>query len=1117
MKRINQLFISTLAATFFATCISSCVDDELVKIGNVVEGEPVTMSINLSFVPQKDVVVTKADNSLSGISDLTLFIYSGNGTFQQVLSTEDGLTFDNSVSTEYSGTDDAPGGRVRGKVTFETTSGTKQLLAVANMELNPIWSELRQEAMNGTLSFDELKAEVMNMSTSQYANGSMSRPISITGTGMVMTGWNTGVVFSPSGTISNYGERGVDSERVVIRLDRSLARITFNIPAAPANAKRTFTPTSYRIYNIPIKTYLTNTNYQSGPAKDGEFVNTETANIGTASGEGAGTYSFTFYMPENIYEKVENVTDYKQRDTWKNGSPNATTSPETKEWEKAPQTSTFVVISGTYVGTGTDDDGTSHNYTGNVSYTVHLGDFSNDQWGDYSVKRNWSYTYNMSVLGVDNIVVEVEAKGDDDKIQQGAEGNIFDYTGTTYSYALDAHYEQVFLEYDLTAIANSLDNGLEGQDLDDAIANNLILVIQSEAMDYTQSEDNAHPYSVQNKRGTLRPYKIYADAVRGLEGTAATSAAADAKTAVLAGAGTGAAPTKGFDYKWIEFWPQKDANTLAAYPGVSTWSKAKLTGLKNQEVYGGNPSGDTSRLKDVYDIIVGMGKAVKKIYQASNYMPTDPNFVTNDNPNSDGICIVKSGSSYVARFTAFVNEYFYYEHPLTGSGITSWDVFVNKIPREMIIAMSTKRSPDGNSSLSRVYSYISQVSMETFYNSRKGEIDAFGIETYNETPNYLFGSPTISGTLSPTDGWENQNNLLASNNNWSKYISYANNGWTNTVTSDRSNHKLVDNAYATKAAYSACMSRNRDLNGNGKIDENEIRWYLPSANEYVRIGVGSNALSNAAQLYTGNKDAMKFSGYPEDYIEDGALYYTSSAAYARLYWAVERGSYGQDGDWAAPSQAKPIRCIRALPAEKNDHDISTVHVASEPTYEDVTEGNGIITLKFADRLVDGLYRDPVLGSGDDLKIHDEDDEANRFSKGIFVAQKYQDNTNYRLGDLIGYKGTATGTGVTFNGTKLNPCSTYEEGGYKTGWRVPNQVELSAMLAAGYAKIGETVCCTQFSNLNVRFGFAIGYDSGSGNYILMCPGENNSTFQWAALTSGRRVRCVRDVPNGYFDN
>lgn len=245
--------------------------------------------------------------------------------------------------------------------------------------------------------------------------------------------------------------------------------------------------------------------------------------------------------------------------------------------------------------------------------------------------------------------------------------------------------------------------------------------------------------------------------------------------------------------------------------------------MANQDFYAGadgktnHGNGDPQNLKDVYDIIVAMGKAVKSIYN-------DGTITTG--MNDDGIIITNAGTTdepkYVARFTAFVNEYYYLRHPLTGAKITMWSVLVNKIPREMIIAMSTQTSTDGNSSYSKIHSYISQLSMETFYNDRVASLNAFGIETYNETPlTFYFGTPKSSANLSTDDGCENQKILIGAslNPDWTDYI-HTNNGWIKSVGTDHKTHKLDGvngtNAYVEDNVYSACMSRNRDLNGNGK-------------------------------------------------------------------------------------------------------------------------------------------------------------------------------------------------------------------------------------------------------------------------------------------------------------
>lgn len=1096
-----------------------CMDDDLAKNnGDVVEGVPITVTMKLAGTPAADVTVdTRAsDNDLSTLSNLTIYVFDGNGTYQQTVSTLDGFESLEIIKGP-TGTSD-----VTYEVKFETTSGTKKLLAVGN-STSSVWSEANNINVS-TMNFEELKKHLANLNIPLNQDGEFSRPATITSDGqMMITGKNEGIQFDTNGTVVNWGE---SENNIAVKMKRIMAHVTFNITQPDdESAQGTFTPTSYKVYNVPTKACLVNMDDDNtiitGDGAVG-FNHFASMTINPAIND---VYSFDFYMPENIYDENSEVNSYQARDVWTKN----TEMLLGKKWSNAPQTSTFVVISGTYSGNSTvDDNGTEnsgdHAVTGDVQYTIHLGDFSDltGNNGNYSVARNVSYTYNVSVEGVNKIVVEALTNREE---QPGAEGQIFTYDGSTYSYELDAHYEQLFLEYNLSSIASAVtqklgtyNSTIEDAEIDKAIADNLILVIQSEAMDYTYDGDN---YTVQNKRGTLRPYQIYADAVQNKQDPT------EAKNNVWKGSGSGINPTGGFDYQWIEFWPQTSGTELAAYPGVSEWSRASsLTDEVKSSVYG-TLSENASRLKDVYDVIVAMGKAVKDIYKVGTVSTT-----TDDTPNADGICIVKDGDNYVARFTAFVNEYYYYEHPLTHAAVTSWDVFVNKIPREMIIAMSSKISTDGNSSYSQVYSYITQRSMETFYNSRATAINGFGIETYNETPltkngiNFTFGKNIKSG-LSDTDGRSNQIDLIDGNDKWEYYISTANNGWFNSTNTNHKKHKLSIDAYSNdqsqRGAYAACLSRNRDLNGDGTIDESEVRWFLPSVNEYLRIGIGSSALSNAAQLYIGNKASLDndiwYTGENQtgdknyvtaNNLADGTLFYTSSIDDHRTYWAVEKGSYGEDQkDWTANNNPKPIRCIRVLP--KN---ITSVDTESDATYERIyNDPSGLTTLKFKDRLVDRLYRNGVYTSL--LSRHNEDGEPNFYSEGIFVASKnvkqtnwWGDETNtdatFSLSEIIGYDSNGNMS------SRTNPCANYGEGSYGkgSGWRVPNLVELMAMNAEGLVDVN-TTCCTAFSRQKVRYGFFI-----NEKKMISCPGSKGS----GDLTSASyKIRCVRDVPAGYFGN
>ena len=1099
---------------------ASCAKDDLGVPTNS-EGHPVRVTLNMGMGKSTDIVVTRADNSYSDLGNLYLFVYGSDGKYQQMLST---TATDDSNNRITVGTRSENDNGVTYPITINTTSGTKNLLAVANTSAvadeGGFWSSMASiatDAAAGNLSFEQLKAAVISLRKDLYERTEMLPIQIVSSTQMLISGVNEGVVFGTNGNITKYGQLD-GTNNVVVKMDRAMARITFNIAQTVEEAKGTFVPSSYRVYNIPTESVLTNTN-KSNTESD-TYINSAPMTIGNVSG---GNYTFSFYMPENIPEANKNasIASYQDRDKW---SGDKGSRPENKKWTNAPQYSTFVVISGTYSQSGGTTD---KSYTGNVSYTIHLGDFSDEgSLYNFNVERNCSYTYKMSVKGVHNIVVEAEKEGNEQ--QPGAEGQIFTYDASTYSYELDAHYEQVFLEYNLSTIAAAITEKFKGYNqtpsdeaIDNAIADNLILVIQSEAMDYTHAATDAEPYTVQNKRGTLSPYRIYANAVRNAaDPAAAAAAAAVAKENVLAGAGTDISPTKGFDYKWVEFWPQTGTD-IAAYPGVSEWSREDISDFSNKGAYGGTATTDSGHLKDVYDVIVAMGKVVKKIYKKETVLTADR--------GEDGITITQSNNDYVARFTAFVNEYYYYRHPLTGMKVTSWSVMTNKIPREMIIAMSSSISQDGNSSYSQIYSYITQASIQTFYNSRVSDINGFGIETYNETPHITFGKKGLNG-LSKTDGRSNQITLIGGlPKDWDTFIASSYNGWTKSVGSDRTTHKLSEAAYNTRSggsgAYYACLSRNRDLNGNGVIDGNEIRWYLPSLNEYIRIGVGSNAISNAAQLYMGDKMDMKKprpagsynNGYPTEYIWDGALYYTSSSDAERVYWAVERGSSSADGqDWGGGSAAKPIRCIRSLPANAGGSDVSTVHVASDASYvaHNVPGTYGYVStkptvLEFKDRLVDELYRERTDGV---LGPHNEDDKTNSFYDGVFVAKEEV----YRMESTGGWRPTEEKVYIEFplkqiinyEGNQTNPCASYsEDGDGGAVWRVPNLAEFSAMVATGLVKSNDA-CCTQFSNMNVRFGFV--YES-----YVYCPGNYKDNEEPTIENVGSfKVRCVRDVPEGY---
>lgn len=1123
---MHKICTSLLWIGFVIFTLYGCKDDELVNSkGSVVEGVPITVSLNLGSVCTNDVVVsTRANGSdFSDLNEIVICVFNGkDGGLEQILTNyqSNTLTVNNDYIDEHS--------NHLYSVSFQTTSGKKKLIALANVADGAYWGNiinLVTEAYQNNESFDVVKAKLAELNDELVVNAATQEGVQpfhiIDAAQMFISGWNEGVVFGLDGIVTDYGLYGDSSTKVAVKMNRAMAHVSFKIVSNPDGKKGIFIPDSYRVYNIPTKSYLTN-DTQTGNSDyaltseidEVKYIYTASENISMSIQD--GYYMFDFYMPENIQRVAENVEidDYNGRDKW-TGVSGATANE--KQWINAPQNSTFVVIKGIYEGNAIVD-GVEKSVTANVEYTIHLGDFGksgdeNRNFADFSVVRNNRYTYIIQVLGVDNIIVEAQKEGEK---QSSAEGSVYDRNSTMYTYNLDAHYEQVYLSYNLSDIADAVKVSVGPYNADTyddietnkAIAEQLVLIIQSEAMDYTNEYSTEKPYTTINKRGTLSPYQIYSDAI------VANKSALEAKNGVLLDEeGTGIEPKGGFDYKWIEFYPQAIDAGISKYPGVSSWAKENLDNMINKDFYedADGVSNGAKYLMDIYDVIVAMGNVVKKIYKGETVL-TSP-YAEGGTKNVDfftgeGITITEQNDEYFACFTAFVNEYYYLYHPLTGAKATSWSVMTNKIPREMIIAMSTDISLDGNSSYSKIHSYISQLSMQTFYNDRVSTLNAFGIETYNETPlSYttfsFFGNNKTDNTseanvwdLTKDNGRENQKKLIGAGSkpDWSKYIDYSFNGWKTSVGNNRSEHKLNENAYNIKAAYSACMSRNRDLNGDGHIDENEIRWFLPSLNEYIRIGIGVNAISASARLYMGQKSEMTHNGYmTKENAMNGAFYFTSSNPDDRVFWAVEKGAYSKDGIYVNYYGGKPIRCIRVLPAAGEDAttDISSVSgVKSDATFI-IHRDTQPMTLEFKNRLVSSLYRGRVQS----LEVHNEEGDANAFYDGIYVAADYLPG-EYPFSELIGY-----------NRTNLyNPCSSYKEedseGNIIDNWRVPNLAELSAMNAAGLLS-GNTSSCTQFSNLSVRYGFV--YTTGIG-----CWGSDYYNDIYNTI----KVRCVRDVPSGF---
>ena len=286
--------------------------------------------------------------------------------------------------------------------------------------------------------------------------------------------------------------------------------------------------------------------------------------------------------------------------------------------------------------------------------------------------------------------------------------------------------------------------------------------------------------------------------------------------------------------------------------------------------------------------------------------------------------VTEDGIDYI-YVVAFINEYYY-----DGE---SWAKFVNQPDREMKILQSPQVSTDGHSVYSEALCIFSQKSISTMFDPSSTE-NVFGIEMYDETG--LMDINTSRAGSSTTNGRANMlEYITAGTTMWNTII--GNGGYNYEGQPNGNSYKALVN---TNDASYACMQRNRDNNGNGTIDSDELRWYMPALDQYNAFWYGEEALPTYARLFQGLTTDVK-NGTEYNQLHH---YYTSTSGGKRIFWAIEGSSYGSDNQsWQADTHN--TRCIRNLksvegepsPATSHNSNIITINNFVETAYRTATQ------------------------------------------------------------------------------------------------------------------------------------------------------------------------------------
>ena len=317
---------------------------------------------------------------------------------------------------------------------IKTRSGESYIYAVANISSTGLYpvetSNNTVETNKLPINLDEKKAQAgeYNFTLNKLKALTFNREnTSIDVSTFLMSGAvQTGnlVNITTAGTIAS-GDN-------TIRLSRIVSKVKFTIKAAKEEGiTRSFKLDTYDIMNIAQEGRLIGNN-DGNDRIEAEKVNNNIGNTIGVNDVEAGAQFFEVYLPENLQTKVKSVNSQAARED------DSQTKPQ-KVFTNAPAKGTYVVLKGKYEET---KNGTTR--SADVTYYVHLGDCTKDK-NNYDVERNCKYTYNITVAGVDKIIVE--ALKQNEEYQPGAEGVVLEYGAKGKNMTLDSHYEYMVMRF----------------------------------------------------------------------------------------------------------------------------------------------------------------------------------------------------------------------------------------------------------------------------------------------------------------------------------------------------------------------------------------------------------------------------------------------------------------------------------------------------------------------------------------------------------------------------------------------------------------------------------------------------------------------------------------------
>lgn len=842
-----------------------------------------------------------------------------------------------------------------------------------------------------------------------------------------------------------------------IRLHRLDAKIRFEVKLAdnlPAGAY--FKLKSWQVINLHKQAFIhwqhgdacgTNTSYEYVGDSDemtGSYIS-ETQNA-----EGKTVSEFTFYALENRHKpKTEFATAQQIIDAMTaegyslpafTGADQAYVLREKNElnpsgytsFKYAPRAGTYVVLKGEFYTPVTHAPGSENmQRAANVEYAIHLGyigqgnmegtgsaDNEIDKLNDYSILRNSSYTYKVTVKEVDNIRVEAQKQGDP---QPSAEGSVID---SEFDLQADSHYEQRLIAFDLKEVAEKIKEA-------------------SAHFSYTVKTpftDGEQTVTVQTTGDDDRPQNL--------------------------------------DDQWVHFvYLGNDASGSMSMATMEVLEKSGGYGLPYAYTYTTRPS-ESQVTSNPFQLWPATTLLRNLQAWINTYNAATDKTIKGEGVRAH-IMLDNGSPFYLTRFfTVYVDEYYYTQNPNTGTvSNTLWTQFCNTGDRTMRVFLQNFTSNDGWSSYSRSGLNIRQKAIQTAYSP--GETGqqladrAYGIEHTDEYgKNYNIDVTDAFTTFSThaETGLANSLNALYSPLSqdilgkgflWESFYNLFN---FNARTSEgQIPAATTDQVRRQRYAHLAHLTRNRDNNRNGIIDPEEVKWYIPTHRQMQNLYLGSFLMDDplfAAKLLKNNRVC-----YLTSYADASGMRFLIADEGASL------GIYSILGNAAKDSY---VRCARSL-GTPPDVSPTWPYNSSIPEALATTVLSGsnhtITHNKYSTRGMRSYIERGALGS------HTQHQSLARTYRSFIVAQRmiYAKNAD---GSLDSAGGVPSITWTNAN----DICPLYSEQPDRSDlgtWRLPNLSEALSMLlhlppVGMWNDVGFMWTCTRCSqNAGEYFGIERG--------------------------------------------